>query len=125
MSDGRARKGGRFNVDHVQLIEEIFAETAAGYFFAQVVVAGRDHAHVHMKSFFATHALKGVLSQKAQESHLQSGRNGGDLVEKQGAAGRLLQPPLTAARACRAGRRFHGRTAHFLAGVRPGRHNAA
>ena len=71
---------------HVQAIEQVFAEAPLGDFFAQIAVGGGDDAHVQLDVATPAQAFHPAFLQHAQQLGLQAERQLADLVEQQGAA---------------------------------------
>ena len=78
-------QGGQIDRHHVEAVVEVLAETGGLDLLEQVAVAGGDHAGVDADGLRVAHALELVLLEHAEQLHLQLGRGGVDLVEKDGA----------------------------------------
>ena len=72
--------------DHIQTVEEVFAEGALLDLAGQRLVGGRDDAHVDLAVFGVAHAAELAVLQHAQQLGLDGGGNVGDFVEEEGAA---------------------------------------
>src|SRR5579863_8909243 len=70
------------NLNHVEAIEQIFAESSLLNFFGQIFVGGRDDAHIDFNFLRAADAVETALLQDAQEIGLQLGRDVADFIEK-------------------------------------------
>ena len=46
MSSGRSRSGGQAQADDVEAVEQVLAEQPLSHAFLEVLVRGRDDAHV-------------------------------------------------------------------------------
>ena len=75
--------------EHVQAIEQVFAEAAGFDVGDQVAIGGRDDADVDLDQLAGADRLDLALLDGAQQLDLGRGRQLADLVEEQGAAGRL------------------------------------
>ena len=91
MSERRSRSGGMRDRDHVQAVEEVLAEAARRDLGGEVLVRGRDHAHVDLHDPIAADGPHLAILQHAQELHLERRAHLGDLVEEDGAAVRELE----------------------------------
>ena len=58
MSSRRSRKRRQPQPDHVQPVEEILAEEALPHARIEILVRGRDHAHVRLERRVAAHAIE-------------------------------------------------------------------
>ena len=76
---------------------------AARHALLQILVSGRDHAHVHANRRLAADAIELAFRQHAQQARLQRRGHVADLVEEQRAAVGLLE--AAAALRVRAGER--------------------
>ncbi|MNP42036.1 hypothetical protein D3C76_1357710 [compost metagenome] len=70
------------NADHVQAMEQVFAELASVYQGFQVLVGGGDDAHVHFDRHMTTNSIKFTIGQYAQQPGLRVGGHVADFVEK-------------------------------------------
>ena len=77
--------------DHIQAVEQIFAEIAALDFLFQILVGGGDHAHVHLNGFRGAHRLKALLFERPQNLGLRLERHVADFIQEQRSAVGLLQ----------------------------------
>ena len=85
---------------HVQAIEQVFAEAPLTHFLLQVPVRGGDHAHVHVEVHRPADALERLLLEKPQQLRLERRHHLADLVEKhRPAIGRFEQAALLPIRA--------------------------
>ena len=73
------------DVDHVQPVVQVLAEGALVHALLQVVVGGRQDAHVHAHRFGGAQGDEFLLLDDAQQLGLHVRRNGADLVEEDGA----------------------------------------
>src|SRR5438270_8113570 len=71
---------------HIQSIEEIFAEVARLHLRFEILVRRGDHAHIHFDGLLAADALKRLLLQNAQHFRLRLETHVADLVEEERAA---------------------------------------
>ncbi len=81
----RAQRG-QVDGDHVETIEEIFAEAPVAHRLAQVHVGGGDDAHVHLNLLDAAQMHEAPVLQNAQDLGLRVHAHGGDFIEKERAA---------------------------------------
>ncbi len=82
-----------FDADHVQAMQKVFAEQALAHALFQLLVRGRDHAHVDAHRDLPADAIELAFCEHAQQPRLQLRRHVADLVEKQRAAVGLLEAP--------------------------------
>jgi len=82
----------QFDGDDVDPPVEVLTEAPRGDERRQVLVGGEHDAHVDTPCPAAAHRLEPPLLQHAQQSHLQRGGRGGDLVEKDRAPVRFDEP---------------------------------
>ena len=80
--------------DHVEAVEEVFAESPFGDARPQVAVGRGDDADVDLERLVAADALERPLLQEAKELHLRRRRDLADLVEEERAAVGLLEAAL-------------------------------
>ena len=78
-------------LDDVQAIQQIAAQRPLGGAGVDVLVGGRQHAHVDRDRGVAADDVDHVLLQHPQQLALQRQRQLGDLVEEQGPAGGLAE----------------------------------
>ena len=85
---------GNLDEDHAQAVVKVFPEPAGLDLIFQVLVGGRQHAHVHLYILVGTHAADLVLLQGPE--HLGLGREAhvADLVQEDGSALGLLELAL-------------------------------
>jgi hypothetical protein len=76
----------QFDADHVEAVEQVLAELAALHAVLEILVRGRDDAHVDLDRRLATDAVELALGEHAQQSRLQRRRHVADFVEEQRAA---------------------------------------
>src|SRR5881397_4144984 len=88
---GERRDG---ELDDAQAIVEVLAEAAGAYGALEVLVGGRDEAHVDPDRQVAADALELLLLDGAQELRLRLERHVAHLVEEERAAVRRLELPL-------------------------------
>ena len=84
--------------EHVQPVEEIFAQLALLHGLDRIDVGGGDDAHVHRLLVPAAETAEPALLQHAQQLDLRRRRHLADLVEKQRAAIGQLEAALRADR---------------------------
>ena len=77
--------------NHVQPVEQILAKIAALDLLLQILVGGRDHAHVHLHELGRAHRLEALLVERAQHLGLRPQAHVADLVQEQRAAVGLLE----------------------------------
>ena len=82
---------GNVKGNHIQAVEQIFAEIAALDFFFEILVGGGDNADVHFNGFGGADGFKALLIQRAQQFGLGLERHVADFVEKERATIGLLQ----------------------------------
>jgi hypothetical protein len=78
--------------DHLQTVEQVFAEASGAHGLGQVDVGGRDQAHVDRDRLASAQAHHFAFLQHAQQLDLHRQRQVADLVEEQGAAVGRLEP---------------------------------
>src|SRR5579864_3867336 len=79
-------EAGNANLDRIQPIEEVFAESSGGHFGAQVTVGGGDEAHIDPANFGRADTLDFAVLNHAQKLCLHGQRSLADFVEKYSAA---------------------------------------
>src|SRR6516164_568955 len=79
----------------VQPIEKIASEGSCVDRCLQVAIRGSDNAYVNGDGLIPTNALELALLQYTQQGNLRFGGKISDLVEKEGAVFRELEPPQT------------------------------
>jgi hypothetical protein len=84
--------------DHVEAVEQVFAEQALLDPAFQVLVGGGDHPHIGLDRLVAADAVEVAVGQHAQQARLQFGRHVADFVEEQRAALGLLEAAAAHAR---------------------------
>ena len=84
--------------DHVQAVEQVFAERAVGDHLHELGVGRGEHAHVHLDGAVLADALELALLQHAQQLGLQRRAHRADLVEEERAAVGLFEPALPGGR---------------------------
>ncbi len=77
--------------NHVEAVEEIFAEIAAFDLFLQVLVGRRHHAHVYLHVCGGADGLEALLFERAQHLGLRAQAHVADFVEEERAAIGLLK----------------------------------
>ena len=75
-------QAGQLDVDHVDAIVQVLAETAFGHRPAQVLVRGQDHAGIDLEGLRAADLLELQVLQDAEQLDLHAGTGRGDLVEE-------------------------------------------
>ena len=104
MQDGVGQLGDVFaalaqrrhaQLDHVDAVVEVFAELRLRHQVGEVLVRGRQDAHVDRRLALLADGPHGLFLDHAQQLHLHVQRQVGDLVEEQRAAfgGRESGPP--------------------------------
>ena len=88
LSERRQRK-----VEHLQPVEQVFAELPLLDGLTQVAIAGRDHAHVRFLGARAPEALEFALLHEPQKLGLRREAHLTDFVEKEHAPGGQLDLP--------------------------------
>ena len=76
-------------------MQQIFAEQALPHALFEILVRGRDDAHVDAHRNLSADAIELAFRQHAQQPRLQLRRHVADLVEEQRAAVGLLEAPAT------------------------------
>ncbi|MNN18536.1 hypothetical protein D3C81_1317480 [compost metagenome] len=110
-------------VEHVQAVEQVFAEAAFGDHALQVAVGGADDAHIHLHFAVATHPAEAAIAEKTQQLGLQVWRHLADFIEKYRAlVGQFHQPGLAAP--LRAGEGAGGVAEQFALGQALGQRGA-
>ena len=79
-------------MNHVEPIEEVFAEAALTHLGREIAIRRCDHTHVDGNRIVASHALEVPLLEHPQELGLHERGEFPDLVEEERAAVRLLEP---------------------------------
>ena len=77
--------------DDVEAVVEVLAERSFAHALLEVLVRGRDHAHVDLDLLVAADAVERAVGKHAQKPRLQLGEHVADLVEKQRPAFGLLE----------------------------------
>jgi hypothetical protein len=83
-------------VDDIEAIEEVLAESARLHLAPEVAVADGDDAHVHLERVTAAHSMHLALLQHPEQLGLHGERDLRHFVEDQGAAGGHLESPRAA-----------------------------
>ena len=91
-SSRRARSGGSVDADHVEPVEEVFAEGAFLDELPKVGVGRRNDAGVELDRLRFADALDLALLQRAQQLGLQRQRHQADFVDEERAAVREFEP---------------------------------
>ena len=84
-------QAGHVNIDHVDTVEQVVAESPGLYFSGQVLVGGAQQAHIGSLLAAGSHRPDGFLLNRAQQLDLHRQRQVGDLVKKQRTPGRRLE----------------------------------
>ncbi|MCY1516120.1 hypothetical protein D9M68_507340 [compost metagenome] len=92
---------GQAQADHVEAVEQVFAEAAELHALLEILVGGGDDAHIGLHRVVAAHAVEVAVAEHAQEARLQVEGHVADFVEEQRAALGLLE--AAAAHGLRAG----------------------
>src|SRR5664280_2408749 len=87
-------QGGHLDDHNGQAKVQVLSKLPGGNGLLQVPVRGRQDAGVALNLLPAPDALEALLLEKAQELHLDRGRQLTDLVEEERAAGGGLDVPL-------------------------------
>ena len=85
----------QFYADHIETMEQVFAEQAFFNALFQVLVSRSDNAHVHADRRLTTDAIELAFSQHAQQARLQGRGHVADLIEKQRSAIGLFEAAAT------------------------------
>ena len=72
--------------NHVQTVEQIYAEAAVFDALLQVLVSRGNHTHIGFDGTVAAHAVEMAVAQYAQQTGLQLKRHIANFVQKQRAA---------------------------------------
>src|SRR5262245_1499168 len=72
-----------FDRDHVEPVEQVLAEALLPDRQLQLLMRGRDHAHVHLDRVRGADRLEGAVLEHAQQLHLQVGAHVADLVQEE------------------------------------------
>src|SRR5581483_1430583 len=91
------------DLDDVQAIEEVLAESSGRDVALEVAVRGREDAHVRAPRAGLADPLERLVLEEAQELRLQARRHLGDLVEEERAALRRLDATRLVAHRAREG----------------------
>ncbi|MCY1441900.1 hypothetical protein D9M71_582390 [compost metagenome] len=79
--------------DDVEAIQQVLAETAVADHVFEVLVGGRENAHIGPARDGVTHPLVFLVLNEAQQLWLQNQGKITDFVEKQGSAISLVNAP--------------------------------
>ena len=79
--------------DHIQAVQQVFAEQAELDPLLQILVRSRNHPHIGLDRCMTTHAVKTTLAQNPQQARLQLKRHIANFIEEQGTAIGLLKAP--------------------------------
>ncbi len=74
---------------HVQPVQQVLAELSGPSQLIEIGVAGHQHADIHLTQTAATDPSIGAVLQEAQQRRLRLAAQRIDLIQEQGAAGRL------------------------------------
>jgi hypothetical protein len=88
---GALAQGRHHHGQHVEPVEQVLAEGALADGLAQVLVGGRDDAHVHLAGHVAAQGLDLVVLEHAQQRGLEVRGHVADLVQEHGAPGGGLE----------------------------------
>ena len=77
--------------NHVEAVKQVLAEGPVLDALLQVLMRGRNHAHIRFHGRVTAHAVKMAVAQDPQQAGLQVKRHVADLVQKQGATVGLLE----------------------------------
>ena len=72
--------------DHVEAIEEIFAEVALGDFLFEIFVGGGDEAHIHAQRLRTADGSEHLVVERAEHFGLGFEAHVADFVEEEGSA---------------------------------------
>ena len=81
----------QLDVDHVDPVEEVLAESTLGDQLGQVIVGGQDHPGVDGEGLVAADLLELEVLEDAEQLDLHRGTGGADLVQENRAAVGLLE----------------------------------
>ena len=68
--------------DHIQPVEQIFAEPPCRHFIAKVLVRGAHHTHVHAEQVGTTHPPEFPGLKEAEQFGLDGGADIADLIQE-------------------------------------------
>ena len=94
MSSSRLRNGRHLDREDVEPVEQVFAEPAQGHRLGEIQVGGGDHAAVGLDRVGAADAFEPPILEHPQQLGLHAQRHLADLVEKERAPLRQLEPPF-------------------------------
>ena len=80
------RQARHLDLHHRKPVIQILAKMFFGDGGAQIVIGGRDHAHIHLARGQRSHALHFLVLQHAQQLGLRRQRHVADFVQEQRAA---------------------------------------
>ncbi|MNK63583.1 hypothetical protein D3C87_828030 [compost metagenome] len=89
---GTLTQRAQFQIDHVEAVIQILAEMAGIDGLLQLHVGRCQHPHIDGNAFARAQPHHFALLQHPQQLHLNRHRQIADLIEKQGAAVRFLEP---------------------------------
>ena len=81
------------DADHVQAVKQVFTKLACLHQCFEILMRGRNDAHVDLDRNVPAHAIELAISQNPQQSGLCVGRHVADFIQKQGPAVSLLKAP--------------------------------
>ena len=87
---------GHLDWENVEAVVQVFAEAAHLDHAFEVLVGGRDDAHIDALGLVAAHAFEGTFLQHTQQLDLHRQRHIADFIKEQGAAVGQLETPGTA-----------------------------
>ena len=87
-------QGRHAHPDHVEAVEEVLPEPPVAYPLPEVLVGGRDDAHLDPHRSVPADPVELLVGEDPQQPRLELRRHVPDLVEEQGASVRLFEAPL-------------------------------
>ena len=82
---------GQAQPDHVQAVIQVFTEQAVAHALLEVLVRGRNDAHVGLHRLVPADAIEMAIGQHAQQARLQVERHVADFIKEQSAVLGLLE----------------------------------
>ena len=86
-------QGRQAQADDIEAVKQVLAESAVLDALLQVLVGGRNYAHVGFHRTMTAYAVKVAVAQHAQQAGLQIERHVANFIEEQGAAVGLFKTP--------------------------------
>ena len=81
------------DVDDFEPVIQVFAEAALANELFEILMSGRDDAHVHLERLAGADALEGLFLQYAEQLGLDFKRNIANFVQEEGTPIRQFEPP--------------------------------